>query len=254
MTRELSPSIARCELTHLERVRIDFDTALEQHHRYVECLVDLGYRVQELPPEPNQPDAVFIEDTAVVLDELAIITRPGAESRRDEIRSVALALLDYRELFLIEEPGTLDGGDVLVVGRTLYAGRSGRTNRDGIEQLERIVADRGYEVVPVKFHGCLHLKSAVTQIAESTLLVNSDWVDPGSFPEMQFLEVDPAEPRAANALLLGETVVYPEEYASTRGRMEAEGIQLVTVPASELAKAEGGVTCCSLILEDFRGE
>jgi dimethylargininase len=243
LTREVSPGIERCELTHLARAPIDFDKAREQHRHYVNSLSQLGCRVQVLPPAPEHPDAVFIEDTAVVLDELAVITRPGAESRRGETGSVALALLNLRELFTIEEPGTLDGGDVLAIGRTLFVGLSERTNQSGIEQLQRVVAEHDYSVVPVEFGNCLHLKSAVTQISDDTIIINPAWVRPDAFPGMSFVEVAPAEPMAANALLLGDTVIYPAEHPRTRERMEAQGVRVLPVPASELSKAEGGVTC-----------
>jgi len=253
LTREVSPSIEQCELTHLARSPIDYDNAVEQHNQYVECLVDLGCRVQVLPPEPDHPDAVFIEDTAIVLDDLAVVTRPGAESRRGETLSVARALMDLREVFIIDEPGTLDGGDVLTIGNTLYVGLSERTNHNGVEQLQRDVSDHGYTVIPVEFGDCLHLKSAVTAVTGDTILINPDWVPPGAFPGMQVIEIDPAEPAGANALLLGEKVIYPAEHPRTRERLEAKGIHVVSVPASELAKAEGGVTCCSLIFEDWEG-
>jgi dimethylargininase len=249
LAREVSPSIERCELTHLERTPIDFENASAQHRQYVDCLAGLGCRILVLPAQPDLPDAVFVEDTAVVLDELAVITRPGAESRREETISVARALQAYRELYFIERPGTLDGGDVLRTGRTLFAGLSGRTNRDGIGQLQSIVESHGYEVIPVEFQGCLHLKSAVTPIAADTLLINPRWARPGLFTGWKVLEVDPAEPMAANALLVDGKLVYPAEHARTRTRIEKSGIQVLPVPMSELAKAEGGVTCCSLIVE-----
>jgi dimethylargininase len=247
ITRDVSPGIEHCELTHLERQPIDVDVARAQHWQYESCLAELGCEVHRLPAEPDLPDSVFVEDTAIVLDELAIITRPGAESRRAETASVARALEAYRELHAIEPPGTLDGGDVLRVGRVLYVGLSSRSSREGIKQLRALVEPSGYTVQPVEITGCLHLKSAVTQVGENTLLVNRDWVDVGAFGGLELVDVAPSEQMGANALLIGQMVIYPSAYERTRERLEGLGIATRTVDASELAKAEGGVTCCSLI-------
>lgn len=254
ITREVSPSIGQCELTHLAREAIDLDLARAQHRQYEACLAALGCQIQRLPLEPELPDAVFVEDVAVVLDELAIMTRPGADSRRPEARSVAAALAPYRRLAYIEAPGTLDGGDVLRVGRTLWVGLSGRSNPAGTEQMRALLAPLGYTVRGVAVDGCLHLKSAVTQAARDTLLINPAWVDAGAFDPMNLIEVGPAEPFAANALLLGESVVYPAAYPATRRRLEEEGIPVRVVDVSELGKAEGGVTCCSLIFRSDERE
>jgi dimethylargininase len=248
ITREVSPSIKRCELTHLARQPIDFDLATVQHHQYESCLADLGCLIHRLPAEPELPDAVFVEDTAIVLDNLAIVTRPGAESRRSEIPSVLEALREYRRLYQVEPPGTLDGGDVLHVGNVLYVGVSSRSNRAGIKQLGGYVEPYGYKVQPVPLHDCLHLKSAVTQVGMDRLLINRAWVDTGEFVGMEMIDVAQEEPMGANALMIGEVVIYPSAYERTRARLEAHDITVKAVDVTELAKAEGGVTCCSLIL------
>jgi dimethylargininase len=243
----VSASITSCELTHLERRPIDLERARAQHCRYEEALVELGCQIERLPEEPDLPDAVFVEDAAIVLDELAIITRPGAASRRTETRTVARALKRYRRLATIKPPGTLDGGDVLRVGRTFYVGLSQRSNRSGIEQMRVLLAPFGYTVQGVPVQGCLHLKSAVTRVAEDTLLINRDWIDGKAFPQLDFVDVDPLEPYAANALAIDRAVIYAAAYPRTRERLEARGISVQTVDVSELAKAEGAVTCCSLV-------
>jgi dimethylargininase len=250
ITREVSASIGRCELTHVPRAAIDVDVARAQHRRYEESLAALGCEVQRLPADPELPDSVFVEDTAVVLDKVAVITRPGAASRRPETQAVAEALKPYRRLSYIEAPGTVDGGDVLRVGRTLFVGISGRSNRAGVAQMRALLAPFGYAVREVPVSGCLHLKSAVTQVAEDALLVNRAWVDARPFEHLRLVDVDPAEPLGANALLVGGVVVYPAAYPRTRERLEARGIACRIVDVSELAKAEGAVTCCSLILSD----
>lgn len=249
MTRPVSASLQQCELTHLARQPIDLERARAQHRQYELCLESLGYEIRQVPEAPELPDAVFIEDIALVLDEVAVITRPGAESRRPEIPAVAQALATYRPLLTIQAPGTLDGGDVLRTGKTLYVGSSGRSNPQGIAQLGQLLAPFGYNVQPVPVTGCLHLKSAITQVAEDLLLVNPDWINLQAFAGMGRIEVDPSEPYAANALLLNGIVLYPAAHPATRARLEAAGIRLQLVDASELAKAEGGVTCCSLIFE-----
>lgn len=249
ITREVSPRIAECELTHLAREPIDFQRARTQHRQYETLLEELGCRLVRLPAEADLPDSVFVEDTAVVLDELAVITRPGAESRRSETASVVAALKPYRKLFYIKPPATLDGGDVLRIGKALYVGLSKRSNREGVKQLQDILLPFGYVVNGVKLRDCLHLKSAVTQVAESTLLINGAWVDTSTFRDFGLIEIVAPEPFAANALRIGDTVVYPAAFPETRQRLEKQGIRVRTVHASELAKAEGGVTCCSLIVD-----
>jgi dimethylargininase len=247
-TRAVSPSLADCELTHLAREPLDVAAAVAEHEQYESVLRRLGARVERLPAAPHLPDAVFVEDAAVVLDEVALITRPGAASRRPETATVASALAAHRPLVHVTAPGTLDGGDVLVCGRTVYIGLSQRTSREAIEQVAQLLAPFGYEVRAVEFAGCLHLKSAVTRIAPDLLLLNPDWVSPGRFPDHRSLAVDPAEPHAANALSLGGAVIHPLQHARTRARIESHGLTVVTVPQAELAKAEAGVTCCSLLL------
>ncbi len=250
ITRKVSPALARCELTHLERVPIDLDLAAEQHEAYELALAALGCRVVSLPAEPELPDSVFVEDVAVVVDEVAVITRPGAPSRRRETPAVAVALARYRPLAVIEPPGTLDGGDVLRLGPRVLVGASGRTNAEGIARLGALLAPHGYAVEAVPVTGCLHLKSAVTQVAPDAVLVNPGWVDLAAFGGFATIAVDPAEPYAANALMVGGAAILPAAFPRTAERLERAGVRLVPVDVSELAKAEGAVTCCSILLSD----
>src|SRR6185369_7740154 len=157
------------------------------------------------PATDDLPDSVFVEDIAVVLDELAVITRPGAVSRRGERALVVEALAPYRAIVSIDAPGIIDGGDVLVVGRSIFIGISTRTNREAVEQMQRHVARAGYDVHPVTVQGCLHLKSAVTAVSDDVLLVNPAWApmhDP-AFRRFQFVEVHPDEPSGANVVRIG---------------------------------------------------
>ncbi len=249
ITRQISPAIGRCELTHLQRDPIDLERARRQHLLYERCLESLGCRLLSLPAEPELPDSVFVEDAAVVLDELAVIAQPGAESRRKEIESVALALQPHRSLVFIGAPGTLDGGDVLRCGRRIWVGAGGRSDDLGIRQLRALLAPHGYRVIAVPVRGCLHLKSAATRVAEETLLINRRCVDAEAFDGLDLIDVDPAEPHAANALEVAGTLVFPSHHPRTLDRLEARGLAARTVEVGELAKAEAGVTCCSLVFE-----
>jgi dimethylargininase len=248
LTRSVPPSIGNCELTHLKREPIDFARAAEQHALYEKSLVALGCTIQRLASLPDLPDSVFVEDTAVVLPELAIITRPGAASRRAEVTSVADALRSHRPLAFIESPGTLDGGDVLHIGSIIYAGESTRTNAEGIRQLTQHVSQSGYDVQTVSVSGCLHLKSAVSRVADDVILLNPAWVDSSCFTGVHQIEVHPGEPFAANALWIGENIIYSATYNATRRRLEQNGINVRIVQTDELEKAEGAVTCCSILI------
>ena len=250
VTRAVSPAIANCELTHRSREVIDAARTAAEHGAYESTLRSLGVTVVRTAPQPALPDAVFVEDTAIVLDEVAILTRPGAESRRPEVDSIAETLGAYRTLERIDAPATIDGGDVLVVHRTLYVGRSTRTNAQGVEQLRAKVRKYDYDVVPVSFDGCLHLKSAATFIGQRTLLLNPRMVKPRAFSiGFDIIEVAPTEPDGGNALNVSGTLIYPEHHPATAERLRKAGLRVVTVPMSELAKAEAGVTCCSLLFE-----
>lgn len=243
--------IAECELTHLERVPIDRARAAEQHAAYEAALRTAGCVVEHLPPAPDLPDSVFVEDTAVVFDEVAVIARPGAPSRRGETASVAAALARFRALRDIDAPGTLDGGDVLCAGRRVFVGLSTRTNREAVAQLRAILTPFDYAVETVETTGCLHLKSAATPLAEDWLLVNPHWVDAARFGAFRILAVHPSEPFAANVLRIGDVVLCAKAAPLTRARLEATGLKTVAVDVSELAKAEAGLTCCSLIIESL---
>jgi dimethylargininase len=249
ITREVSPAVAEAQLTHLPRVPIDFAVIQMQHGTYECALANLGCAVRRLAVGENMPDAMFVEDIAVVLDEVAIITRPGAESRRTETAGVEEALKHIRLLGHIEPPGTLDGGDVLVAGRTLYVGSSERTNAAGIDQFRRLVEYFGYTVKPVAVRGCLHLKSAATLVAPDTVLLNRQWIPADAFDGLATIDVDPAEPGGANAVLVHDKLLFAEAFPRTRERLESRGCKVTAVDMSEIAKAEGAVTCCSLIFQ-----
>lgn len=249
LTRGVSQAMASCELSYVTRQRIDLDRARRQHREYEKLLASLGAHVISLPAEPELPDSTFVEDPAIALDELAVILPLGTESRRPEAESLARVLAEYRPLARIELPGTLEGGDVLRIGRKLFVGLTARSNAGGIAQLSKILAPFGYDVLPVEVHGCLHLKSAVTYLGRNTLLANRSWFDVSPLSAFDCIEVAPEEPHAANALTMGEAVVFPLSFPRTRERIEGHGFRVVPLDISELQKAEAGLTCSSLIFD-----
>ena len=249
VTRAVSPALADCELSFIPRQPIDLAAARAQHRAYEQLLENLGARVISLPAEPALPDSMFVEDPALVLDELAVIFPLGAESRRPETASLAAALSRFRKLAYVTFPGALEGGDILRVGRRLFVGLTKRSNTEGMRQLSAILAPHRYEVISVPVTGCLHLKSAVTSLGGNTLLANRAWFDAAAFAGFDWIDVDPAEPHAANALALGGTVVFPASFPGTRARIEAAGFHVTSLDISELQKAESGLTCSSLLFE-----
>jgi dimethylargininase len=249
LTREVPSSIAECQLTHVAREPIDVARARVQHMEYEDALRACGCEVVRLPELHAHPDSVFVEDVALVFDEGAVMTRPGAVSRQGEVAPMAASLGHYRRTVrALSAPGTLDGGDVLRLGRTIWVGRSARSNAEGIAQLGNLVADWGYTVRAAAMRDALHLKSAVTAVADDVLVVNPAWVDASQFAGYTIIEVDESEPFAANAVLVNGRVIHSTAFPKTQARLRAAGIDVVAVDASELAKAEGGVTCCSLLL------
>jgi dimethylargininase len=249
ITREVSPRFDECEITHIDRTPIDLNIARAQHNIYVNTLKELGCHMIELPAETDLPDSVFVEDTAVILPEVAVITRPGADSRKPETETIARALRPYKDVVYIREPATVDGGDVLVLGKKIYVGLSTRSNPEAMNQLNDLLCEYGYRVQGVSLHGCLHLKSAVTRVDEGTLLINKKWVETDQFADVELIDVHPSEPYAANCLPVADSIIFPTTFPQTRARLEEKGCKVVTVDVSELAKAEGAVTCCSLIIK-----
>jgi dimethylargininase len=248
LTRPVPKSLGNCELTYLPRTPIDIVRARQQHVAYEHALTQMGCVVESVGAAMELPDSVFIEDTAVVLDEIAVIARPGVPSRRTETDAVAAALGRYRRLAAICAPATLDGGDVLRIDRDVYVGVSGRTNGAAVTQLTELIAPYRYRVHTVQTRGCLHLKSAVTCVGEGLIVYNPEWVDPRHFVGVKRIEIDPREPFGANAVWIGESVLCSAAAPNTRARLESRGLHVRVVDVSELAKAEGALTCCSLIV------
>lgn len=246
--RGVSPRFNECEITHIDRTPIDLGIARRQHQEYVETLKILGCEVIELPAEPDLPDSVFVEDTAFILPETAVLTRPGADSRKPETETIARALTPFINILRVTEPATVDGGDVLVFEKNIYIGLSTRSNPAAVEQIQSLLKEYGYTIIGVELKDCLHLKTAVTKVDDATLLINKHWVDAGHFQKYNLIEVDPSEPFAANCLPVNGKIIYPTSFPRTAEKLRAHGCTLRLVEVDELAKAEGAVTCCSLIL------
>jgi dimethylargininase len=247
ITREVNAAMGSCELTFLPRVSIDIALAQQQHQHYQSVLSSLGCEMVVVPTEPGLADSVFVEDTAIVLDEFAVSLRPGAASRLPEVAGVEHVLKKHRMLKSIQPPGTLDGGDLLRIDNIIFAGLSTRSNRSGVEQFRHIVAEYGYSVTTIETTMCLHLKSAVSEVAPGTLLINPHWISRSAFRDFELIEIDEKEAHAANALMVGQSVVCSASFPRTIDRLVSRGIDVIPVELSELQKAEGAVTCCSLI-------
>lgn len=296
LCRKVSPNLDKCELTCIDRAPLDVQRAAHQHSGYVSALarpftvgqasVQPAVRVTELDQLPDFPDSMFVEDVCVMFDELAVLTRPGAESRRGEVACIEHAVRRLRkEVRAVREPGTVDGGDVLVVGKRVYVGQSARTNAAGFSQLASFVRDFGYTCAAVDLarerpgravqQDCMHLKCAATKLDEDTVLCNPQWVRPDVFTVhgLRVVAIDCSEPDAANVLSFAVTddelklrlrrvfvpKAYPatlsvirEQYAErTSGSVDAQGfetvVDVVVLEVDEIAKAEGALTCCSLL-------
>lgn len=247
ITRAVSSSLVNCELSFIPRSPIDLERAREQHRAYELLLEKLGARVISLPEEKDLPDSMFVEDPAVVLDEIAVIFPLGTESRRKEAVSIGAELEKYRKLAYVELPGTVEGGDVLQIGKKVFVGITRRTNPEGIRQLAVLLAAYGYGVTAIPVTGCLHLKSAVTYLGRNTLLANRSWFKPERFVGFEWVDVEPSEPHAANALQIADAVILPQSFPRTRKLIEARGLHVIPLDIAELQKAESGLTCSSLI-------
>jgi dimethylargininase len=247
ITRAVSPAMNRCELSFLDRSQIDIALAKAQHCGYEDCLRAMGCEVTRLAAEPDLPDSVFVEDPALALDEVAVLARPAPESRRAEGASLERVLARFRPVERINAPATLEGGDVMRVGKTLYVGASGRTNHEGIAQLAEIVRRFGYDVRPVGVRGCLHLKSGCTYLGGGVALANRAWIDADALEGLRIVDVQPDEPWAANVLAFDGAALMPDCFPNTAAMVERLGWKLHLAGISELRKAEAGVTCCSLI-------
>ena len=233
--------------THIERVTADAALAATQHEAYVDAVAGAGWTIHDVPAADELPDSAFVEDTAVVFGDLAVLARPGAIERRAEVAGVQEAFRSLGlEIARIQEPGTLDGGDILQVGRTVYVGRGGRTNAEGIRQLRRHAATRGRVVVPVRLHRVLHLKSAVTALPDGTFIASDlSLFDPAPFPTMRLVP----EEAGSHVILVGDgTIVMAASAPRSAAMFDDLGFDVITVDIGEFEKREGCVTCLSVLV------
>ncbi len=249
LTRKIGPNISHCELTFVSREPISAEKAIAQHHLYQQKLTELGVQVISLPLLPDHPDGVFVEDTAIVLPEIAVITNMGAESRRAEVKTIEDELRSYRPLKHLNPPATLDGGDVLKIGNTFYIGLSKRTNHHAVFQIQELFQSFGYKVRAVEVNGCLHLKTGCTYLGKNMILINPLWVDANQFSSYEIISVTDEEPFGANSLLIGDTLLYSASFPRTRERLAQKGVLIEAIDISELEKAEAGLTCMSIVFD-----
>ena len=249
ITRGVSKTLAYGERTHIERVPIDLQRARAQHHAYEVALRSLGLQVQAHKALDDFADSVFVEDVVIALDGATIITRPGASSRRPETAHMTRILAPHRRLSFINAPGTIDGGDVVVIGKRILVGLTARTNIDGAAQLQAIAQPLGYIVEGIQLDGALHLKTALSALSSDTALANPHWIDVNALGFRRVLCVARAEPFGANVLPIGNRVLVSAAYPDTRVILEKADFATQAVDVSELHKAEAGITCMSVILD-----
>lgn len=250
LTHTVSPNITNGEVTFIDRQAVSYDLALQQHDAYCNALKNCGAKVKRLSINLDSPDSCFIEDTAIVVDEVVIITSMGSSSRQHEPRTIASELAQYKETVRVEFPATIEGGDVLRIGRRLYVGVSGRTNIQGFHKLARILKLWKYEVIPVELKNCLHLKTACTAIDEETVLLNPQWVEPETFADYKVLSVPEEEGWAANTIRIGDKLFLQHGFPQTLELVEKHHDSIEVLDISEFRKVEAGLSCLSIILEN----
>jgi len=249
LVRRPSSRMAEGITTHIDRVPADAALAERQHAAYVDAVADAGWAIREVPAADDLPDCAFVEDTVAVFGDLAVLARPGAPGRRAEVAGADEAVRSLGlEVASIEDPATLDGGDVLQVGRTVYVGRGGRTNADGIRQLRRHAATRGRVVVPVQLHGVLHLKSAVTALPDGTFVASdTSLFDAAPFATMRLVP----EEAGSHVIVLGPgTILMAASAPRSAELFDDLGFDVVTADIGEFEKREGCVTCLSVLVAD----
>jgi len=242
-----SPRLQHGERTYIGDAAVDYAVALRQHTQYCDALRSCGADIITLDVNRAMPDCVFVEDTAIVLDEIAVMMSMGAESRRGEPAGIEPTLRRFRAIEHVRLPATIDGGDVVRAGRMLYVGASPRTNAAGIDALRDIVRRHDYEVIAVPVTGCLHLKTACSALPDGRFLVNREWIDVSPLPSGALVDVPVAEPWAGDVLVIGDSIIASDAFPDTARLLQGRGFGVTQVAVSEFAKVEGGVTCLSLV-------
>jgi dimethylargininase len=249
LTHTVSPNLAQGEVTYIDRAPVDYTLALQQHDQYCSTLAAHGVEVKKLAMNSDYPDSCFVEDTTIVLDEIVIITRMGTASRRGETAGIAAEISKYRETVAIEQPASIEGGDVLRIGKTLFVGLSTRTNAQGIEALTAIVQYFGYKVIPVSVTGCLHLKTACTAVSDDTLLINPLWIETAPLQDFTLLPVSPDEQWAANTIRVNDTLFVQAGFPSMLEQVRKFTTNIELLNISEFRKVEAGLSCLSILFQ-----
>lgn len=249
LTHTVSPNIMNGEVTFIDRKAVNYDLAVQQHDIYCQALSDCGAEVKKLSVNLNSPDSCFVEDTAIIFDEVAIITSMGISSRQHESKTIAPELDRYREIIHIELPAIIEGGDVLQIGRRVYVGLSRRTNIQGVHKLAQILKQWDYEIIPVELKNCLHLKTACTAISEEIILLNPQWVEPETFSDYKVLSVPKEEMWAANTIRVGDRILLQHGFPRTLELVSRNHNALEILNISEFSKIEAGLSCLSLIFQ-----
>jgi dimethylargininase len=253
ITRGPSPRMELGERTYADDSPIDGALAVQQHQSYQDALRTCGARVVSIPGCSELADCVFVEDTAIVVDEIAVMMSMGAASRRDEVPTIESALREFRTIARVELPARIDGGDVVCSGRDVFVGLSQRTNAAAVDALRAILAPLGYTVTAVPVLHCLHLKSACSALPDGSLLVNADLISTSPLQGRELVSVPNDEPLAGDVLVIGDRIIASDAFPKTISLLSARGWKVIPVSVSEFAKAEGGVTCMSLVFNTRLG-
>lgn len=246
ITRKPGKNFAQGIRTTLSSDPPDYELILKQHESYLETLNAIGLDIIQLEPLPSFPDAYFVEDTAVVTGDVAVITNPGAESRKGEEDSIAAVLARFRQTAQIQAPGTLDGGDVLQVGTHFFIGLSERTNTEGAEQLGRILEKFGNTWTTIPVGAGLHFKSSVNYVGKNTILVTEEFADHEKLTGFDLIVVNNSEAYAANTLWVNDYLLTPKGYPDTRQKLKKMKSEIIELDTSEIRKMDGGLTCMSI--------
>jgi dimethylargininase len=226
---------------------IDLEIAKMQHLKYCNTLSKLGINIIRLDTDDSLPDCCFTEDIIAIADDIAIITNPGIQSRVAETKALEKTLSVFKDVFRITSPGTIEGGDVLKIEKTIYIGISSRTNMEGIRQFTSILEPRGYWIKPVEIRNTLHLKSVCTYLGNRRIILAEGYFDINVFSGFEKIIVPREEEYCANCLFVNNRVLIPKGFPKTKALIEAKGLIVSELEMSEFRKADGAVTCLSVI-------
>ncbi|MFH0760851.1 MAG: arginine deiminase family protein [Bacteroidota bacterium] len=247
IVRDVPNSFQKCVTTFHNKRKINVALAKQQHQQYCETLSSLGLKLIRIEADDTLPDCCFTEDTVIVFDVFAVITIPGAPSRIPETIEIEKTLSRLKTIVHITKPGTIEGGDVLRIGKKIFIGNSGRTNEEGIRQVASVIKHKGYQVIPVKIRNALHLKSVCTYLGNGCIILAEGYLDEKIFSEYDKIIVPKGEEYCANCLVVNGSVLIPKGFPKTKKIIENNGFPIIEIEMSEIEKAEGALTCLSVI-------